>query len=1289
MKPVLHTLKKQLHQCRTTDQFRLKNRLYRLDKKFSEPVYQQLEQDIQQSCTIREQRLDNRPIPEYPAELPITARRDEIIQTIKDNQVLILCGETGSGKTTQIPKMCLDAGCGINGFIGLSQPRRLAARSVSSRLAEELQSSCHAAYKIRFQDRTDKNTYIKVITDGILLAEIQHDRFLNQYDTLIIDEAHERSLNIDFLLGYLKWLLPRRRDLKLIITSATIDPKRFSKHFSNAPIIEVSGRTYPVEIRYRPQITADDDRHDRDQLQNIIDAVDELKHESSGDILIFLSGEREIRETAEALRKQQYRDTEVLPLYARLSASEQNRIFRSHRGQRIILSTNVAETSLTVPGIKYVIDPGEVRISRYSWRSRIQRLPIEKISQASANQRSGRCGRTSDGIAIRLYSEEDYLSRAEFTDPEIVRTNLAAVILQMAAIRLGDIEHFSFVETPDKRLIKDGFKVLFELHAVNEKHQLTAIGKKLSRLPIDPRLGRMLIAAERLGAVKEVLIIVSALSIQDPRERPMEKQQAADEKHSRFKDKKSDFLGYLKLWDYFHQQKDALSQNKLRKLCQKEFLSFMRFREWIDIHHQIRRSLALKENNQEASPDSIHQSLLTGLLSHIGYKDDEHGYQGSQNRKFMIFPGSGVFKKPPKWVMAAEMVETTRLYARTVAKIQPQWLEDCAKHLIKHHYSEPHWQKRNAQVGGYERLSLYGLTINSQRMINFGPIDPILSRQIFIRHALVYAEYHTKAPYFAHNQALIAELETLEAKSRRRDILVDEEMLYNYYDKIIPEAIYNGRAFEKWRKKAEKQHAKALFLTKSYLLQRDTNHVKGDIYPDHLIIQQTTLPLSYHFEPGHEKDGVTVRIPHILLHQLDSHPFDYLIPGMLEEKITAIIRALPKQIRKQFVPAPEYAKACVENMQNQQYSTDKQIKPLYETLNYHLRRMTGNSIAKEAWQNLVLADHLRMRYEVCDEKGKVLNVSRDFNHLKASVKETATKTIRQHNTQHPIEKTGVTEWNFADLPEYLLINTAGISIRSYPALTDKKDSVAIELFDNEEKAQRHHQQGLLRLFILNNSDLYKQLHRNLPSIQKLCLYYTPTATCETLKSSIVQSAFRCSYLVGNENIRDRETFNTLLTQNRTDVTKQSTALCRLLEPLLKTHFEIHKRLKGNIKPNWLEALHDINDHLKHLVYKGFLEQTTLDELRHYPRYLKGILRRLDKLESSTQRDRELRIQVQAHWNRYKNEIKKHNGNNKEKLKSYRWMIEEFRISLFAQELGTERPVSSKRLDKLWRKLGVS
>lgn len=1276
MKQALHILKKQVVLCRSTDQFRFNSRIRRISKQFSDKALHTLEADIQRSINIREQRKNNLPTPEYPPELPVSDRRDEILKTIKENQVVILCGETGSGKTTQIPKICLDAGRGVNGFIGLTQPRRLAARSVTSRLAEELKSESTVAYKIRFQDRTDKDTYIKVMTDGILLAEIQHDRFLNQYDTLIIDEAHERSLNIDFIIGYLKWLLPRRRDLKLIITSATIDPQRFSKHFNNAPIIEVSGRTYPVEIRYSPPVSDNEDKHNRDMMQSIIDAVDELKREAPGDILIFLSGEREIRETAEVLRKQQYRDTEVLPLYARLSSKEQSRIFRSHRGQRIILSTNVAETSLTVPGIKYVIDPGEVRISRYSWRSRVQRLPIEKISQASANQRSGRCGRTSDGIAIRLYSEEDYLNRPEFTDPEIQRTNLAAVILQMSTINLGDIENFPFVEAPDNRLIKDGFKLLFELHAVDEKYQLTKLGKQLGRLPIDPRLGRMLLAAEQLGALKEVLIIVSALSLQDPRERPMEKQQAADEKHSRFKDKTSDFLGYLKLWDYYHEQKKELSQNKLRKLCQKEFLSFMRLREWTDIHYQIRSSLKLRENTQEASEDAIHQSLLTGLLSHIGNKDDEQGFLGSHNRKFMIFPGSGLFKKPPKWVMAAEMVETTRLYARTVAKVQPQWIEQSASHLVKHHYSEPHWQKRSAQVGAYERLSLYGLTINPKKNINYGPIDPVISREIFIRHALVYGEYTTKAEYFTHNQGLIEELEELEAKSRRRDILIDEETLYDYYDKIIPEQIYNGRAFEKWRQTEERNNAKALFLTKDYLLQRDTDHVQSNEYPDHITLQDTTLPLNYHFEPGHQKDGITVRIPHILLNQINTENFDYLVPGMLEEKITAIIRALPKQIRKQFVPAPVYAKACAENMRH------SQEKSLYEALNHHLLRMTGNTIPENIWQDLKLPDHLTMRYEICDEKGKVLKSARNLDTLRKTVKHKTSKNLKQ-TAKHTLEKSNLTQWNFEDLPEYVLLNTSGVSIRAYPALKDNKDSVAVNLFDTEAEAQQQHRKGLLRLFILNNGEVHRQLRQNLPNIQKLCLYYTSTGTCEELKNSIIKAIFIHTYL--DQTIRSGKVFNALLEKNRSDLTTNTAELCRLLEPLLKAHFEIHKALKGNIKPNWLEALNDINDQLKHLVFNGFLEQTSIEELRHYPRYLKGMLRRLDKLAASAQRDRGLRIEVQPHWNQYKEKVK-NNHTAYEQLQPYRWAIEEFRISLFAQELGTEHPISSKRLDKLWKSL---
>ncbi len=1285
----LNQLHQKLQHCRATDSFRFRRRLQQLKEQPSsdslDAKLKALASDIDKSIAIKEQRKTNLPKPDYPESLPVSARRKEILEAIRDNQVIILCGETGSGKTTQIPKICLELGRGVDGFIGHTQPRRLAARTVAARISDELKSDTHVGYKIRFQDHTQPHTYIKLMTDGILLAEIQQDRFLNQYDTLIIDEAHERSLNIDFLLGYLRWLLPRRRDLKLIITSATIDPEKFSKHFSNAPIIEVSGRTYPVEIRYNPLL--DDDKEESqtaDMYESIVDAVDELKRESRDDILIFLSGEREIRDTAEILRKQDYPNTEVLPLFSRLSNKDQNLIFKPHSKQHIVLATNVAETSLTVPGIKYVIDTGLARISRYSWRSRIQRLPIEKISQASANQRSGRCGRTSDGIAIRLYSEEDFESRSEFTDPEILRTNLASVILQMIPLRLGTIEDFPFVEPPDSRLIRDGFKLLFELQAVKKNQQLTNIGHHLARMPIDPQLARMLIQAERLGALKEILIIVSALSIQDPRERPMEKQQAADEKHSRFKDKESDFLGYINLWNYFHEQKQQLSQNKLRKLCRKEYLNYMRIREWQDIHYQIIRSLpkTAKINEREASVDTIHQCLLSGLLSHIGTKDEDNFYLGTHNRKFMIFPGSALKKKQPKWVMAAEMVETSRLFARIVGKLQPEWIEQAAQHLIKRHYSEPHWQKRAAQVGADERLTLYGLTVNPKRSINFGKIDPVVSRQIFIRHALVYGEYECKAEFFSHNRSLIEDIENLEAKSRRRDILIDEETLYDFYDQIIPENIYSGQSFEQWRKQQEENDSQALFLTKEYLLQRDTDHVDDDQYPDHISFNNTSFPLSYCFEPGRANDGVTVQIPHILLNQLKPEPFDYLVSGMLEEKIIAIIKGLPKQTRKQFVPAPQYAKACAENIS----MDDVANTPLLDTLNHHLRRMTGETIPHPLYDAIEIPTHLLMRFNIIDENGKTLKTGRDLNSLKDSVSQKAKKSFKALTdlTDKSIEKDNLVTWDFGDLPENTVINTNGISIRAYPALVDHKTSVAIKLFDTPEKAEQSHRKGLLRLFILVDSKQYNSQKRKLKNIQNLCLRYTSSGTCEQLKQDIMQAAFSNTYLI-NTNIRTQQQFIDTLKAQRTQVVANCEELCHLLDPILKLHLEIHKQLKGNIKINWLEALADIKDQVQHIIYDGFLSETSTEELRQLPRYLKGITRRLDKLAASEQRDRELRLEVQPLWDKYKEEIKK-KPHKKTLLQDYRWQVEEFRISLFAQDLGTNKPVSAKRLNKLWHQL---
>jgi len=1264
------------------ERFRLRRELRQLQRKPDEQRLQAWQDKVKQSTQRRELRQQSVPKPDYPDDLPVALRRDEITQAIREHQVIVICGETGSGKTTQLPKMCLDAGRGIDGYIGHTQPRRLAARSVADRIASELNTPLgqQVGYKVRFTDKTQRDSYVKLMTDGILLAEIQQDRYLNDYDTLIIDEAHERSLNIDFLMGYLKWLLPKRPDLKVIITSATIDPERFSQHFNQAPIIEVSGRTYPVEVRYRPLVDVDGE-DERDPTEAILDAADELLLEGNGDILVFLPGEREIREAADALQKHLPPATEVLPLYARLSAAEQHRIFEPHGRRRIVLATNVAETSLTVPGIKYVIDSGVARVSRYSWRAGVQRLPIEKVSQASANQRSGRCGRVSSGIAIRLYSEEDFNSRPEFTEPEILRTNLAAVILQMETMQLGEIEQFPFVEAPDTRLIRDGYKLLFEVGAVDADFELTTVGRTLAKLPLDPRLGKMLLTAEREGALREVAVITAALALQDPRDRPMEKQQQADEKHARFKADDSDFLSLLKLWDYFHEQRSALSKNQFRRLCKKEFLSWTRLQEWHDIHRQICSTLqdsGLKENEQPAEYAAIHRSLLSGLLGNIGVKDEDREFQGANGRKFMIFPGSSQFKKPPQWVMAAELVETSKLYARTVAKIQPEWVEEFAQHLLKRHYSEPHWEERPANVAAFERTALYGITITPKRKVSYGRIDPVVSRELFIRHALVYGEYKSNAPFFRHNAELVAEIEALEAKGRRRDILADEQLLFDFFDPLIPAQVVNGHSFEKWRKQAEATHPKLLYLTRDYLMQRDVAGELANQYPDTFAVQGMILPLRYHFEPNADDDGVTVQVPLLALNQLSPVRFEYLVPGLLEEKLTALIRGLPKQIRKQFVPAPDYARACLEAL-----AVSEEV-PLTEALGKQLLRMSGTRIDPDIWAQVELPTHLQMRFEVVDDKGVVIKTGRDLPALRGKVSQHAqAELVRQ--PVNVLEKQGLTQWNFGDLPERQQIDMGGMKLHAWPALVDQNSSVAIQLFDNEVEAQAVHREGVLRLCLLALPTEARSVPKQIKNIQKLCLHYAATGKCEELKQSITRYAFRQAFAAHLET-RHQAAFEQALTQARPQIMPQAQELARLLTPALESYQAIRKQLKGKLNPAWLEALNDINDQLAHLIYVGFLDDVESEELRHLSRYLKAIQRRLEKLSEAPSKDRALRVQVQPYWDKYKEKAQKRaslSADSLAALRSYRWMVEEFRVSLFAQELGTAQSVSAKRLDKAW------
>ncbi len=1031
-----------------SDVYRLRSRLHKikhmtsLDKPVNKASIEQLSREIEASIATAQTRKEHVPVISYNDILPIAQKSELIKKTIKQNQVTILCGETGSGKTTQLPKICLDIGLGIRGKIGHTQPRRLAARAVCQRIAEELNCELgnEVGYKVRFSDQTNDKSYIKLMTDGILLAECNHDHYLNQYDTIIIDEAHERSLNIDFLLGYLKRLIKKRKDLKLIITSATIDPERFAKHFNNAPIINVTGRSYPVEVRYRPYQSADSD-NSKNLQDAIIDAVYELSSIDRGDILVFLSGERDIRETADALNKltanKAMDNTEVLPLLARLSNAEQNRIFHPSSKRRIVLATNVAETSLTVPGIKYVIDSGVARISRYSWRSKIQRLPIEKISQASANQRKGRCGRVSAGVCIRLYDEDDFNQRHEFTEPEIQRTNLAAVILQMENLRLGHIDDFPFVEPPEDRLINDGYKLLFELGAIDKANKITKIGKHLSHFPIDPKLGRMLLQAKNENALREVLIIVSALATQDPRERPLDKQQAADEKHAAFTDKASDFIFYINLWNAYDAQKQAVSANQLRKWCRKNYISWMRMREWIDTFSQIKKMLSnlkLPLNTTAASYDQIHQSILIGLLANIGYKVEGKEFLGARNKKFNVFPGSSLFKSPPQWMMAAEIVETTRVYARSNAKIDASWIEEKAGHLLKYHYINPHWEKKRSQVVADEQSTLYGLIINPGKKVSYGRINPIAAKEIFIRCALIAGDFESNAGFYRHNKKLLEQLETLEAKSRRRDIIVDENVLYDFYEKRIADGIYSGATLDKWlRNHAEA--AKALYLSTADLMRDDATDVSATSFPDTIEMNGSQFPVEYHFDPREHCDGITLITPCAGLNSINAQRCEWLIPGLLQEKVVALIRSLPKQLRKNFIPAPNYAEACVDALEPSETA-------LCTALAGHLKKITGVQIPYDAWNIKAISPHLLMNFRVITDDGSVVEESRDLplikNSLTGSINETAEakgKATTETITQSPYNRDNVGAECLITLHETLELEFAGNDHQSLPRIS--------------------------------------------------------------------------------------------------------------------------------------------------------------------------------------------------------------------------------------------------------------
>ncbi len=1295
------SLNNRLKQCMISDVFSFRRRLQKIqqgDKKKDEQVPEQklaqLNKDVEQSIATAQLRKQNLPVVTYPDSLPIAQKSDLIKKTILENQVTILCGETGSGKTTQLPKICLDIGLGIRGKIAHTQPRRLAARTVSQRIADELNTELgnEVGYKVRFSDKSNDKSYIKLMTDGILLAECNHDTFLNQYDTIIIDEAHERSLNIDFLLGYLKRLIKKRKDLKIIITSATIDPDRFSKHFNNAPVINVSGRTYPVEVRYRPYQNVDGEEKGasskKSLQQGIIDAVNELSTIDRGDILIFLSGERDIRETADALSKEKGNraldNTEILPLLSRLSNTEQNRIFQPSNKRRIILATNVAETSLTVPGIKYVIDSGVARISRYSWRSKIQRLPIEKISQASANQRKGRCGRVSAGVCIRLYDEEDFNQRNEFTEPEIQRTNLAAVILQMENLKLGHIDDFPFVEPPEDRLINDGYKLLFELGAFDKVNQLTKMGKHLAHFPIDPKLARILLQAKSENALREVLIIVSALATQDPRERPLDKQQAANEKHAEFTDKASDFIFYINLWDAYHLEKKSLSGNKLRKWCKHNFISWIRMREWIDTYNQIKRMLStlkLSLNTTSASYDQIHQSLLTGFLANIGFKSESKEFLGARNKKFNIFPGSALFKSPPRWIMAAEIVETSRVYARTNAKIDIAWIEGKAGHLLKYHYSNPHWEKKRSQVVAHEQSTLYGLIINADKKISYGRVNPAEAREIFIHCALIEGDFECKADFYLHNRKLVEELETLEAKSRRRDIIVDENVLYDFYSQHLPDNIFSGAALDKWlRHHADK--AKELFLTSSDLMRDDATLVSQTSFPDHLEMKGSRFPVEYHFDPRNHCDGITLITPIAGVKIINPQRCEWLIPGLLHEKVVALIKSLPKKLRKNFVPAPDFAAACVEALEPDDIA-------LCSAVAHHLKNMTGVQISYDAWNSEGISRHLLMNFRVLNTDGSVFEESRNLQSIKDSLSgeniETPELMPMEAEPDSSYHQDNVSTDILDGMETSVEIDLHGVVMKVYPALIKEGKQVNLRTLENKQLAEAETAKALRQFFIKAMPEQIKYLKGSIPDIQNLCLKYNDFGRCDELKLDIINKTIDDIFLY--DGIETENEFNVRLEEGKGSLHEKAQHWSRLLSDILDEYRTIKKLMK-NPALSQLDTVTDIQLQLKCLFPENFITRIDQQWLQQYPRYLMGIKKRFDKSKTNGTRDRQLKMEFSGLWQEYikRQDLLTKQHINSEQLNHYRWMLEEYRISLFAQELKTKFPISGKRLKTYWNEL---
>jgi len=1292
------------------------------------------------------------PIPPitFPEDLPVSSRRAEIAKAVSENQVVIVSGETGSGKTTQLPKICLELGRGQKGLIGHTQPRRIAASSTAKRIAQELGSPLgeHVGFKVRFNDTLQKGASVKLMTDGILLAETQTDPLLRAYDTIIIDEAHERSLNIDFLLGYLKQLLPRRPDLKVIITSATIDAERFSRHFGTpekpAPVIEVSGRLYKVEVRYRPvdrdPVTATNAkpgdpppkaqvaRDKRDLMEAVVDAVDELCRVGQGDVLVFLPGEREIRDCAEALRKHHPPHVEILPLFARLSVEEQDRVFRTTNARRIVLATNVAETSLTVPGIRYVVDTGLARVKRYSFRNKVEQLQIEPVAQSSANQRAGRCGRVADGVCIRLYEEDDFNKRPKFADPEILRSSLASVILRMKSLHLTDVETFPFIEPPQGRAIADGYQLLQEVGAVDDANELTALGKKLAKLPLDPRVGRMILASVDNDCLTEMLIVASALSTQDPRDRPIEYQQQADEKHKKFADEKSEFLSYLKIWAWFEDAIEHKKSNRqLQENCRANFLSQLRLREWRDVHSQlltVAREQGWRLNAAPATYDQLHMALLTGLLGNIGFKaEDEPVFLGARGIKFHIWPGSYLAKKPGRWVMAAELVETTRLYARTIAQIQPEWVEKIGAHLLKKSWGEPRWEKRQAQVTALERATLYGIVVYSNRRINYSQHNPREAREIFIRDALVAGDYETRAPFFAHNHKLVREIENLEHKSRRLDVLVDEQLIHAFYDNEIPQTVVNGAGFEKWYKDAARDNPKLLYLNREELMRHEAAGVTTELFPKTMNVTGIEMGLTYHFEPGSPRDGVTLAVPLFALNQIPQERPGWLVPGMLKEKVHLLLKSLPQKLRRHCVPLPEYAANFFERNQDPvRFGRGDLVDALIADIHMH----TSARVLTTDFKLETLPAHLSMNFKVIDEHGRQLDMGRNLATLQAELGGQARESFQKMAEATPaaapaklqaapapvappakgkgnaqvakqggqaaapapapaagaVQHTGLTTWSFGELPELLEITQGKLTLIGFPALVDKGTHCDLEVFDDPNVAARTHRVGLRRLFALQLKDQLKFAEKNIPGLQGMGMQFMSVGTQEDLRDQIIAKAIDIACLQDPLPINSGE-FNKRKDEGKGRIGLLINEIARLVGSILAEFHGMPKRIQS--LPQAVQQ--DIQAQLQGLIHKRFIADNEYSQLAHFPRYLKAINVRLEKLRGNPSRDAQLMAEWQNAASQFQRTLKNQAGkNNDPRMTEFRWMLEELRVSLFAQELRTPMPVSAKRLQKVWESM---